>query len=879
VGPGRPAVVVLTHTLWQRRFGGDAAVVGRAVRLNGQPFTVIGVMGADFNLVRNGSLESPEGADAYTTLDDDVATLDPGSGSFAGLVRARRGAAPEAVTAAVDAVGRMVDRRDFEGRGLRLYPVGMGADLVAGVRPALVVLGAAGVLLVLVLAINMANLLLVRAAQRDQEFAVSRALGANPLALARATLLEAALLGVIGGACGALVATWATRALVALAPLNLPRRESIAVDLRIALVVVGVGLLLGLFAGAAPAVWATRTQLAALLRNAAVRGGGGAQGRLRRAMVVAQVALSLVLLTAGGLVVRSFEQLLRANPGFDPRGVLTLRVPAVASRYPSDTSVAALHARVERELAALPGVTAVGGATALPLTADANQMTIDFPGAPGNTGVEDHDEPLVDVMAARAGYFDALGIRRVAGPGFSTGPRAGVREAVIDRTLADYFFPTGEPGGLPPAVRRRHADHRRRRRARAPVRRPRGRPPAAVLPRRVRPGPRALVRTAHRARPVVARAGGARRDPPHRPTARRRGAAADGRRREAGAPAAARERGAHRRLLHRRAPPRRDGALRGGAGSVNRRRHEIAVRLALGAGHGSVLRLVLQEGRGARGARARARRAGDLLRGRVLRGVLVGVSPFDPVTLGAVAAGLAVVALLACYVPGAARRDDRAGAGVPGRLTAPARRAAWRPHTRPRVRRDPGGPRPYPAPVVTRRCSDPSALRQRARPRVWRGGRSRWSAWACSRGCAPARPVAARGGDGSGLPPSHASAGAAAAELFAPGVISDAKRQWRITFTADGRTAYFAESEGFFPATRQATIHVTRRVDGAWTEPEVAPFSGRYSDIDPFVTPDGSRLYFSSIRPWTACCAATSTSGTSSGRRRGGASPFASGRR
>jgi Tol biopolymer transport system component len=116
-------------------------------------------------------------------------------------------------------------------------------------------------------------------------------------------------------------------------------------------------------------------------------------------------------------------------------------------------------------------------------------------------------------------------------------------------------------------------------------------------------------------------------------------------------------------------------------------------------------------------------------------------------------------------------------------------------------------------------------------------------------GCAPARPVAARGGDGSGLPPSHASAGAAAAELFAPGVISDAKRQWRITFTADGRTAYFAESEGFFPATRQATIHVTRRVDGAWTEPEVAPFSGRYSDIDPFVTPDGSRLYFSSIRP------------------------------
>ena len=110
------------------------------------------------------------------------------------------------------------------------------------------------------------------------------------------------------------------------------------------------------------------------------------------------------------------------------------------------------------------------------------------------------------------------------------------------------------------------------------------------------------------------------------------------------------------------------------------------------------------------------------------------------------------------------------------------------------------------------------------------------------------RPVPVRS-DPAAPPPAEAGAAPAAAELFAPGVISDAKRQWRITFTADGRTAYFAESEGFFPATRQATIYVTRLVDGAWAEPTVAPFSGRYSDIDPFVTPDGSRLYFSSIRP------------------------------
>jgi predicted permease len=368
-------------------------------------------------------------------------------------------------------------------------------------------------------------------------------------------------------------------------------------------------------------------------------------------MVVAQVALSLVLLTAGGLVVRSFEQLLRANPGFDPRGVLTLRVPAVVDRYPNDTAVAALHARVERELAALPGVTAVGGSTALPLSADANQTTIDFPGAPGNTGVEDHDEPLVDVMAARAGYFDALGIRRVAGPGFSTGTGAGVREAVIDRTLAEYFFPTGSPVGfrLPfgddtltivgvvEHARQYdvHADGRPQLYFHDDYDPDRGlsfalrteRDPSSLVPE-----VRAAIR---RIDPQLAVAELRPMDDVVRQALRQ---------------------------------PRVSAVLIAGfsigalllaamglfgvvAGSVNRRRHEIAVRLALGAGHGSVLRLVLQEGAVLVALGLALGVPGIYFAGRVLRGVLVGVSPFDPVTLGAVAAGLAVVALLACYVP------------------------------------------------------------------------------------------------------------------------------------------------------------------------------------------------------------------------------------
>jgi putative ABC transport system permease protein len=293
----------------------------------------------------------------------------------------------------------------------------------------------------------------------------------------------------------------------------------------------------------------------------------------------------------------------------------------------------------------------VGGATALPLTADANQMTIDFPGAPGNTGVEDHDEPLVDVMAARAGYFDALGIRRVAGPGFSTGPRAGVREAVIDRTLADYFFPTGSPVGfrLPfgddTLTIVGVVEHARQYDVHAD-----GRPQlyfhdeydpdrGLSFALRTERDPSSLV-------PEV-RAAIRRIDPQL--------AVAELRPMDDVVKQALRQ-------------PRVSAVLIAGfsigalllaamglfgvvAGSVNRRRHEIAVRLALGAGHGSVLRLVLQEGAVLVALGLALGVPGIYFAGRVLRGVLVGVSPFDPVTLGAVAAGLAVVALLACYVP------------------------------------------------------------------------------------------------------------------------------------------------------------------------------------------------------------------------------------
>jgi putative ABC transport system permease protein len=647
-GPGRTPVAVLSHGLWRRRFGGDRSVVGSEIRLNGTPYRVIGVAGPDFQFVRHSSAGPPEGADVYTTFDNDISGID--QGSFAVLVRARPHTPPSVVASAVGAVGATVDKQYFESKGLRLRAVGLKPDLVSGVRPALVVLGLAGVFLLLVLLVNLGALLLARAGQREREFAVSRALGARPLELVGATVAEGVLLGAVGGAAGALLAVWGSRALVALGPADLPRRESIGVDAGIALLVIGVGALLGLLAAAVPALWAVRTGLAPLLRNAAVRGGGG-HGRMQRGMVVTQVALTLVLLSTGGLVARSFERLLRADPGFDPAGVLTVRVPASPDRYPDDAAANALHERLENEIRAVPGVRVVSAASALPLTAGADQRQPSFPGAPGNTGDPDHDEPMVDVVQVRPGYFEAMRIGVVGGRTFRGPPPQGVREAVIDRTLAAKFYPTGNPVGTTISF---HGDsltvvgvveHARQYDVHQD-----GRPQIYLRNEDYTSGTLFFVIRTDRAPlgmfPGV-HAAIQRVDPQL---------------------AVSKVRSMEEVMNESLRQQRVSAVLLGGfalaalllaamglfgivSSSVNRRRHELAVRMALGADQRRVLQLVVGDGARLVVFGLLVAVPGIYLAGKAIRGVLVGVSPLDPLTLGAVTIGLIVVSLVACYLP------------------------------------------------------------------------------------------------------------------------------------------------------------------------------------------------------------------------------------
>jgi len=653
IGPAPGQVIILTHQLW-KRLGADPGIVGMDVRLQGRPFTVIGVAPPDFTFVRNDASAPPQRVDAYIPIGD-LARTNPRDGGYAGLIRARHGASPAAVAAAVNAVGRAIDARDFNSRGLKLYPVGLKADVISRIRPALVVLGAAGLVLVFMLMVNLASVLIARAAQREHEVAVSRALGANTIAIVRSTLLEGGLLGLAGGALSALGAIWGTRALVALAPLDLPRREAIAIDWRIAAAVIAVGALLGVLAAAPAAAWAARASLSSLLAGSAVRGGGG-QGRLRRSLIVAQVALSLVLLSSGALVMRSFERLLRADPGFRSDGVFTVRVRTPPEFFPQTGDAIAFQDRVQRALAAIPGVTGASAASALPLTATTFQTTITIPGAPGNSGDAERDKALTDMIAVRANYVEVMGMRLIEGRTFTEFRQNDVTEVMIDTAIARRFFPDGNAIGATIQLGERsftiigvfnqarlydvHADGRPQILVRAEL----GFRPLFYVMRTTRE-PHSLLpevqSAVHRIDPRVA----------------------------VGDPRAMDD------IVQVSLSPQTIGgalisAFAVGAlllaamglfgvvsGSVTRRRHELAIRLALGADHGRVLRLILKEGALLVMAGLLIGAPGIYVANRMIRGLLVGVSPSDPLTLLAAALGLLLVTMVTCYVP--ARRALR----------------------------------------------------------------------------------------------------------------------------------------------------------------------------------------------------------------------------
>ncbi|HEX2190751.1 MAG TPA: ABC transporter permease [Longimicrobiaceae bacterium] len=651
--PGRTPAVVLGHGLWRRRFGGDRGVVGRAITLDGNPAVVVGVMPAEFSFpTREAELWLPAPVDPanrgdYTT------------GYLTLVGRLRPGGSAEGAAAEARAVARGLrelhpDRyTDAFGREAAVVPL---RDTLVGDTGAalLLLLGAVGFVL-LIACLNVANLLLVRAAARGREMAVRAALGAGRGRVVRQLLTESSLLALLGGAAGLLLAYWGVQLLGGLLPAELPGADEVRIDARVLAFTAALSLGVGLLAGLAPALLASRTELGGALRERS--GSGAGRGRwswLRSALVPSQVALALVLTLGAGLMLRSFRELRAVDPGFRAGGVLTLRVLPPSAGYAEAERRVAYWDAVLSRLAALPGVESVGAIHLLPLGGSNWNPPLTIEGR--------EDRPVVDWRVATPGYFATAGVPVLRGRGFTAADREGAPPvALVSATLARTLFPGEDPIG-----RRVHTgfegkgnwveivgvvgDTRDQTLAGAPN------------PQMYRPQAQAAMN----AMTVMVRS---RLDPALlAPSAREAVWSVD-----RDVPVSDVQ-PLERVVAESIARPRLLVLLLGGFGALalllggigiygvvsygaDRRSREFGVRMALGARPGEVLRLVLAGAGRLAAVGLAAGVAASLALTRLLAGQLYGVRPTDPATYLAVAALLAAVVLLAAYLP--ARRATR----------------------------------------------------------------------------------------------------------------------------------------------------------------------------------------------------------------------------
>jgi predicted permease len=431
--PDGPDVVLLSDGFWRSAFGADAEILNRTIRLNEQPFTVIGVMPADFR--------PPAflGSDVWGLLQFDMSN---GGGRGAAFLRSVGRLADDATLdvarAQANDLGVRLEAEYQEanaGTGFNVYP--LQHDMVRQARNALwVLLGAVGLVL-LIACVNVANLLLAKGATRSGELAVRVAMGAGRGRMLVQLMTESLVLASAGGALGIALSFAGTKLLVDLAPEGTPLLDQVAVDGRILALAALTTMITGALFGILPALRAARTEPAAVLREDG-RAGGSTSMAMRNALVVGQVALALMILVGAGLLVRSFQNLRRVDLGFEPANVLTMQVPLPGARYDDAASRRSFFSRFEEEVRALPGVETVGSVSALPMSGADGDTSFFVEGAPTPPpGLQ----PTVWFRRVTPDYFDALGLEVVAGRAVSAADDAEATPVIlVNETLArDYF--------------------------------------------------------------------------------------------------------------------------------------------------------------------------------------------------------------------------------------------------------------------------------------------------------------------------------------------------------------------------------------------------------------------------------------------------------
>ncbi|HEV8599772.1 MAG TPA: ABC transporter permease [Gemmatimonadales bacterium] len=653
---GKSDVVVLSHALWRRRFGGDRSLVGKSILIGGQPTVVIGVMPQGFGFPDDSELWLPQVLDPQSLNNwylSTVARLKPGRG----VADAHR-----EVVALSDEfmLGRLAQFPDAKPGGARAVVQPVLSSLVGDARtPLLVLLGAVGCVL-LIASANIGNLLLARALARSREMALRCCLGASAGRLAAQLLTESLVLALLGGAAGLLFGVLGIRAIQGLELGPVPRLAEIRLDPLALLFTLGVTLAAGVLFGLAPAIRASRVDPATGLHEGARSGTSGGARRLSHGFVVAQLALSLVLLIGAGLLLRSFRRTLAVDPGFRPEHVLTARVQLPWPKYGSDTVVRIFQSRLLESVRGLPGVQHAGLANRIPFSRGNPQQNLFVEGQPPRSG---EAVPVINSRVASVGYFEAIGTPILQGRDFLPSDDPGDPPVVIvDETVARQYWPGGDPigkrirtstdSGTPwltivgVAANVKHGSLRER--------------PDFELYRALSQSPTwssyVVIRTTGDSESLIA---GLRRrvaelDPiiPVAEVSTLEGAMA-------------------KSLSILRLTNLLLSAFAGLALllavigiygvmslNVNGRIGEFGVRLALGAAPRDVLRLVMGQGILLAVLGLLIGLVGALWVTRFLGSLLFEVSPVDPITFGSVAAALMGAAILACYLP--ARRATKA---------------------------------------------------------------------------------------------------------------------------------------------------------------------------------------------------------------------------
>jgi putative ABC transport system permease protein len=449
--PGRTNYALLSHALWQRRFGGDLSIAGKAIRLRDQSYTVVGVLPAGFSVLDSA-------VDVWIPLGLDPHDVRAAGMRFLTVIgRLKAGVEMDRAKTEMDLIGRRLEQANPAlDRGWRpsLYP--LREQLVGRVQQALLVLMAAVGFLLLMACVNVANLLLARGATRRKEIAIRTALGAGRGRIVAQLLSESILLALAGGALGLALARGVVALVARLGPASIPRLAEASVDARLFLFALGVSVATGILFGIAPAMQSSGGDVNAALTEVGRGGTSGRSGRLvRNALVVAEVALAVVVLIGAGLLIRSFVRLRSSDPGFQPAGLLTLRVPLAGGRNAAPDRRIAFFQQVADRLAALPGARAVGAVNGLPLTGLGLGSTFAVEGRPAPAPEQ---RPIGLLRSVNSAYFRAMGIPLLAGRVFADSDTSQAPPAiVVNQTLARRFWPAGNPLGGRLVVDANHA--------------------------------------------------------------------------------------------------------------------------------------------------------------------------------------------------------------------------------------------------------------------------------------------------------------------------------------------------------------------------------------------------------------------------------------